>query len=289
MLKFAVLIASYNRVEKTTRCIETLIAGTSQLSDFTFDIYLTDDGSTDGTSELVKLRFPHVHIIRGDGSLFWAGGMRTAWNVAERNCSYDFVVWVNDDVEFLPSAVKSAFERAIQLQADFLAKSSILVGSIFDPVSGDIAYSGVKRPSPVIRPLYFERVIPAGIERDCDTFNGNFVIIPAAVIQKIGGINPDYVHAFGDYDYGFRARQAGFKCTVLANPVGTCSPNPWVATDKIRSMTLLQRWRRLSGSKFYPLRGWFAYSRAHTGPYWPFFFLRPYWEVLFPWAFSRLR
>jgi hypothetical protein len=110
-----------------------------------------------------------------------------------------------------------------------------------------------------------------------------------AVVKVIGGINSVYMHAFGDYDYGFRAREAGFDNIVLVDPVGSCSRNPWVSPAKIKSMTILQRWRRMTGPKLYPLLGWFAYSRAHTGPFWPFFFLRPYWEVLFPWAFSRLR
>lgn len=289
MSRFAILIASYNRVKKTLRCIETLTTGITGAANLSADIFLADDGSTDGTSERVKSQFPQVNIIRGDGSLFWAGGMRAAWKDAERKGPYDFVVWVNDDVEFLPSAVRSSFERAVELQADVRFKPTILVGSILDPDSGDVAYSGVNRPSPIARPLYFDRVASTNLEVACETFNGNFVIIPAAIFHSIGGMNPAYVHAYGDYDYGLRANRAGFRCVVLAGPVGTCSRNPWAAPGKIRSMTLMQRWRRMTGPKLYPLRGWFAYSRVNTGPFWPFFFLRPYWEVLFPWAFSRLR
>ena len=289
MWKFAVLMASYSRVEKTLRCIETLTMGLSDAAAFSVDIFLTDDGSTDGTGEQVKSRFPQVHLIRGDGSLFWAGGMRAAWHAADMNDTYDFVVWANDDVEFSPSAVRSSFEEAVQLQKNGGSSATILVGTILDPNSGGVTYGGVNRPNPISRPLYFELVSPSTGAVDCETFNGNFVIIPSAVVKVIGGMNSAYVHAYGDYDYGFRARQAGFRIMVLTTPVGTCSRNSWVSTDKITSMTLSQRWRRMTGPKLYPLSGWFAYSRAHTGPFWPVFFLRPYWEVLFPWLFSRLR
>jgi GT2 family glycosyltransferase len=289
MSSFAVLITSYNRAEKTIRCIETLMAESHGTRGVAIEIFLLDDGSTDATGDKVGARFPQVNLIHGDGSLFWAGGMREAWGAAENKGAYDFFVWVNDDVEFNPAAAKRAFERAIQLHADRNATPTILVGCILDPDTGEITYSGVNRPSPVIRPLYFERVIPSGAEVECETFNGNFVIIPAAVVQKIGRMNPAYVHAYGDYDYGFRAHRAGFKCVVLADPVGTCNRNPWVDPVKIRSMSLSQRWRRMLSPKLYPIPGWYVYARAHTGPFWPLFFFRPYWEVLFPWAFSRLR
>lgn len=283
-------MASYNRVEKTLRCIETLTMGLPDAAAFSVDIFLTDDGSTDGTSERVKSRFPQVHLIRGDGSLFWAGGMRAAWHAADvMNDAYDFVVWANDDVDFIPSAVKSSFEKAVQLQLHVGSTPTILVGTILDPNSGEPTYGGVNRPAPFSRPLYFELVSPSNGAADCETFNGNFVIIPGAVVKVIGGMNSAYLHAYGDYDYGFRARQAGFRIMVLSNPVGTCSRNPWVSPAKIRSMTFSQRWRRMTGPKLYPLSAWFAYSRAHTGPFWPLFFLRPYWEVLFPWFFPRLR
>lgn len=285
MKKFAVLMSCHNRVTKTLRCLEGLIEDLADSPDWIVDVFLTDDGSADGTGDEVSSHYPQVTLIRGDGSLFWAGGMRAAWGAADHKGPYDFYVWVNDDVEFLPGAVKAAFSRALQDDQ----RPIVLVGSILDPSTQEVTYSGVKRLSPLLRPLRFERINPMGRETECETFNGNFVIIPAAVVKVVGGMNPAYVHAYGDYDYGFRARRAGFEIRILAQPVGYCSRNAWVDPAKIRSMTMRDRWRRMTSPKLYPIPGWLAYSRAHTGPLWPVFFLRPYWEVLFPWAFSRLR
>lgn len=288
MKKFAVLASSHNRVAKTLCCLEGLIADFEDAEGWTADIFLTDDGSTDGTSDEVRSRFPQVTLIRGDASLFWAGGMRAAWRAADAKGSYDFYVWVNDDVAFIRGAVKAAFSRAIDA-AERDAGATVLVGAILDPVTREVAYSGVRRPSPNLRPLFFEQVQPAAREVECETFNGNFVIIPAKVVRAVGGMNPAYIHAYGDYDYGFRARRAGFSIRVLGEAIGYCSRNPWVEPGKIRAMPLQDRWRRMTSPKLYPIPGWLAYSRAHTGPLWPVFFLRPYWEVLFPWFFSRLR
>ena len=60
------------------------------------NVYLVDDGSTDGTSEAVKKNFPQVNIIKGDGTLFWNGGMRVAFSKAMES-EHDYYLWLNDD------------------------------------------------------------------------------------------------------------------------------------------------------------------------------------------------
>lgn len=46
---------------------------------YSFDVYMTNDGCTDGTPESVKQLYPHVNVIDGEGGLYWSGGMRKAW------------------------------------------------------------------------------------------------------------------------------------------------------------------------------------------------------------------
>jgi len=58
---------------------------------------MTDDGCTDGTSKEVLEQYPSVHIVSGDGTLFWNRGMYCAWKAAVKEREYDFYMWLNDD------------------------------------------------------------------------------------------------------------------------------------------------------------------------------------------------
>ena len=79
----AILLTVHNRRDKTLKCLECLYRQLP-LEEFTADIYLTDDGCTDGTSEAVQEAFPNVHILSGDGNLYWNQGMRLAWDAAAK-------------------------------------------------------------------------------------------------------------------------------------------------------------------------------------------------------------
>ena len=95
--RVAVLLTCHNRKAKTLDCLASFYRAVFPAG-YTFDIFLTDDGSTDGTKDAVKKLYPQITIINGSGNLFWAGGMRLAWETAMGEYSYDAFLLLNDDV-----------------------------------------------------------------------------------------------------------------------------------------------------------------------------------------------
>ena len=83
-MRIAAIITCHNRKEKTLVCLKSLFQIIQNI-----DVFLTDDGSTDGTSEAVKKIYPQVNIIQGDGNLFWSRGMYIAWKEAVKG-GYDY-------------------------------------------------------------------------------------------------------------------------------------------------------------------------------------------------------
>ena len=88
-MKIAILMTCHNRKEKTVECISALcdaLAGYNKgggNGDIDAKLFLTDDGCTDGTAEAVGqqcfMRNLQSSIVKGNGNLYWAGGMRLAW------------------------------------------------------------------------------------------------------------------------------------------------------------------------------------------------------------------
>src|SRR3972149_8164513 len=65
-VRVAVLMACHNRREHTLACLRAL-RGAEIEARQSCDVYLLDDGGSDGTAEAVANEFPHVHLLRGGG------------------------------------------------------------------------------------------------------------------------------------------------------------------------------------------------------------------------------
>ena len=74
----AILITVHNKKTKTLLCLDSIEQTLdSCTSDLAVEVFLTDDGSTDGTSSAIterKYRIP-ITLLQGDGHLFWNRGM----------------------------------------------------------------------------------------------------------------------------------------------------------------------------------------------------------------------
>lgn len=122
----AVLLTVHNRREKTLNCLQNLFSQ-KMPEGYEIKVYLTDDGCTDGTLEAVSKVFPQVHIIKGDGNLFWNRGMWTAWNAAVRDNRYNFYLWLNDDTYTYPEMLESLINVS-----ESKGNRAIIVGSTVD-------------------------------------------------------------------------------------------------------------------------------------------------------------
>ncbi len=205
MCRIAVIITVYNRKEITLKGLRSLNAAIALLGKgYIFDVYLTDDGSTDGTAEAVKTEFPTIIILEGNGTLFWGGGMNFAWQAAvESKQNYDYFLWFNDDSDIYPNALQTMFETISE---------NVIVTGAFQDHEGKVSYGGKTKKGKLI--------IPNSQPQDVEQMNGNLVLIPYNIFHEIGLIDKHYLHGGGDFEYGYRAREKGYKVVLTPKYVG---------------------------------------------------------------------
>lgn len=264
--RLAALIAAHNRRETTLRCLESLYCQPSEA--FALQTYLVDDGSGDGTSDAVRARFPQVRLLSGNGALFWNGAMRLAWSAAMEERP-DLVLWLNDDTFLRPAAVADLV--ALYRREAENDPRTIVVGRT-KSAAGDITYGGYRRAGGFSK-LRFRRL--SATESDCDTFNGNCVLVPACAVDELGMLSERFRHAFGDNDYGLRARRAGYRIVELKEAVATQEAN--LRYQKQTQKLSLSNWRFIFfHPKGVPLREWYWFCREHGGTLWPLNFVYRY-------------
>lgn len=275
-MRIATLITCHNRKAKTLVCLASLYQNPLP-EDYLQDVFLVDDGSTDGTEQAVREYFPQVNVIRGDGGLYWNGGMRLAFSAAMEK-GFDYYLWLNDDTLLYPTALNSLIATSGELQTKH-GKSVIVVGSTQDANDGRLTYGGVIRPNKW-KTLFFKLVTPQDVPVECETMNGNCVLIPRAIAKVVGNLEKEFAHAMGDLDYGLRARYAGFSVWVMAGFAGTCSNNAATGSFNDASLSISARMRKMMQPKGLPPSSWRVFTQRHAGAFWPIFWLWPYAKVM---------
>lgn len=265
----AVLLTVHNRKEKTVNCLRAL--NNNYVKGIQIEIFLTDDGCTDGTVQAVLAEFPNTHIIKGDGNLYWNRGMYMSWKTAAETHP-EYYLWLNDDTVLVDDAVARLVNVSVEQK-----NRCIIVGSTIDG-NGDLSYGGRKRNKKhtLITPLS-EQVI------GCSTFNGNIVLIPSYVFNLVGFNDPYFHHSFGDIEYGLRASKHGIKSYIAPGFYGKCDRNNPIPIFRRKQYPLWKRFKLLYSPLGYnPLEDFhlnWKYYPLYKSILW---FIKLHINVLFP-------
>lgn len=173
-------------------------------------VVIVDDGSTDGTSQMISRNFPDTILLHGDGNLWWSGGTNKAVKRAMKD-RVDYVLTINNDVvvkeDYVESLVKTALSHQDSLIGSLVVYSNNknkvwYAGATFDMESGNLVHKtgSIKDYNGI---------------NDSDWLTGMGVIIPVDVFTKIGLYNEkEYPKYFGDAEFSLRAKEGGYRLLV---------------------------------------------------------------------------
>ena len=249
-ISIAVLITVFNRKDKTIECLRQ-IENQIGLKALEVDIFIIDGGSSDGTVEEVKKKYPQIHIKLIEG-LFWNRGMWHAWDWASKEKNYDFFLWLNDDTFINEDCISSLLSASFEKKNEAI----IVAASVDSKTQKSITYGGRVGKN---------LVIPNGYLVKVERFNGNIVLVPNYVFQKLGNLDYYFTHSKGDIDYGKRATKIGIEIWQVGKPVGICDVHPRIDRWCDPEIPFIQRWKLLNMPNGMPPDETFHLEKRHDG------------------------
>ena len=275
MKSIAVLLTVHNRKEKTLECLSYLYQQKIP-EGYNLDVYLTNDGCTDGTPEAVKQHYPFVNIINGDGNLYWNRGMYKAWGSASSTQNYDYYFWLNDDTTLKENAL-SILISSSELKND----ESIIVGTtVSTKDSKRITYGGRTKSAGLLMPSK-ELIL-------CELFNGNIVLIPNFVFKIVGTNDSIFRHALGDFDYGLRAGKLGVKSYVAPEILGACDEHESLSIWCNPKQPFNKRWKAFRQPTGHNPEEFFIFEKRHKGlSVAVFHYFTNHLRVMFPFLWNK--
>jgi GT2 family glycosyltransferase len=202
-----VVLPVYNRRELLERFLTCMRMQTCQ----NFTVIVIDDGSTDGTADLLKT-FSEVEALTGDGNLWWTGGINFGIRHAlSRAHDDDAVLVINDDVEIEPKYLESLFRlwqrnpRTIigSVVVDINNPERIVDGGrIVNWWTAKMRILNVNRKLSDFDPCY---------SVDVSLLTGWGTLFPVAVFKEVGLYDERHFKQCGDTELPVRAKNRGFR------------------------------------------------------------------------------
>lgn len=202
MERVFIVLPVHNRREVTRKFVECLKRQTYAPC----HLILVDDGSTDGTSDMVVAHIDTVTVVHGRGDWWWAGSLQQGLNAVSgmHPDAKDVLLITNDDVlfddRFIDTAVSILRNRP----------GCLLLARSRNPATGEIAETGVEAD---FRTLSFGIATrPESV--NCLATRGLFLRWSDA--QTIGAFRPKLLpHYLSDYEWTIRGRRRGLKCITV--------------------------------------------------------------------------
>jgi N-acetylglucosaminyl-diphospho-decaprenol L-rhamnosyltransferase len=206
----SVIVVNWNTCELLGACLRSVETARQDLA---VDVLVVDNGSTDGSVELVRKSFPADELIANASNR----GYAAANNQAIERARGRYLLLLNSDAE-----VETAALRTLVAYADDHPEAGVIGPKLLNP-DGTLQPSGGRFPTPastVASLLGLNRLTGQpryGTGRDysvpaeVDEVSGAAMLIRREVIDRVGGLDEGFAWGYEDVDYCLRARRAGWR------------------------------------------------------------------------------
>ncbi|KKQ39063.1 MAG: Glycosyl transferase family 2 [Candidatus Magasanikbacteria bacterium GW2011_GWA2_37_8] len=252
-MDLSIITVNTNDKEKILEQLKSVPAGVEGL---VYEYFVTDNGSTDSSIEIIKNQYPEVKVIANKKNI----GFGAANNVAIKQATGEFVLFLNPDMRLEARSLKKIVDW-MRTRAEVGVVSCKLIdedGKFNEnakprrfPTLLDQVAILLKLPHlfPKILDHYLYKGFDSEQEQEVDSVRGSFMLIRKELTNKLGwGFDPRYFIWFEDVDTCREAWANGYK--VMYTPIISCVD--YVGQNFKRLPSLLkQKWFTASMVKYF--------------------------------------
>ncbi|MDD2526938.1 MAG: glycosyltransferase family 2 protein [Lentimicrobiaceae bacterium] len=217
-IHIAILLPIHNGLDFTRKCLKNLEDNLSHpavnRNDFT--LVVIDDGSTDGSAQWIENHYAETVILKGDGTLWWSGGINRGIDYAISQSGTSHMLMWNNDILIEKDYLYKLFNVLNRFPANTIIGSKIYfadcpdtiwaMGGIFNQRTGYKDMFGTSQKDSAIYNTPFE----------ADWLPGMGTLIPRQVIEDIGFMDDrNFPQYHGDSDFTLRAKISGYRIVAL--------------------------------------------------------------------------
>ena len=205
--KVGIVILNWNGLEDTSACLASLAA-----VDYPeVEVVVVDNGSTDGSPDHIRERFPEVMVLETGRNLGYAGGNNVGVRYA-LDRSADYVLLLNNDTEVAPDSLRRLVEAVEADPRAGVAGPTIYyhdrpeliwsAGGAIDWRRGSTRMVGLDEP---------DRGQFGVTPREVDFVTGCAMLIRREVLERVGLLDERFFLYYEEVEWCVRARRAGYR------------------------------------------------------------------------------
>jgi GT2 family glycosyltransferase len=174
-----------------------------------FEVVVVDNGSTDGSVDLVRQQFPECQIVAvGFNAGFAAGN-----NAGARGATVPYLVFLNNDTRADPGWLGALVAAAERDAAVGLVTSHVVFMNRPDVI--DSAGDGYLQCGGAFKHRHGEPVDGPAVSREVFGACGAAFLIRRSLFEKLNGFDEDLFMVYEDVDLSYRARLGGARCLYV--------------------------------------------------------------------------
>jgi GT2 family glycosyltransferase len=215
-MDISVIIVNYNVRQFLENALTSILRA---LDGIAGEVFVVDNGSDDGSAEMVKAKFPGVRLIENIANL----GFSRSNNLALRQAAGRYLLLINPDTLVQEDTIRVMLKFFEETPDAGLAGCRIMNPdgtfqlpcrrSFPTPWVAFTKISGLAALFPSSR--VFGRYNLTYLSEDetypVDAVSGSFMMLPREVYERVGGLDESFFMYGEDLDWCFRVGEAGFR------------------------------------------------------------------------------